>query len=156
MSLGGAPGGSALIVALRTHSLARLAADRGVPEEEVIQALLSCDDGGPAHAAPGWPELLRQRTSVSLRALARTFQTEPRRIRRALARAGLRAGGVELWGDGVPALFGARDRLGREPDRTLARAAGVSVEAVQGERNRLGIHAFLPGEPLRLTPEEDA
>lgn len=68
-----------------------------------------------------------------------------------MARAGVRVGGRNLVpGLGVAELVEYRDRLGREPDEAIARAAGVSVEAVQGERRRLGIEPFeKPLKPAR-------
>ena len=80
----------------------------------------------------------------SIRSVALAFGTNPRRVRRALARAGLRAGGVLVGAQGVAALATHRSRLGTAPDAQIARAAGVTPEAVQGERRRLDITAFRP------------
>lgn len=80
----------------------------------------------------------------SIRSVAVAFGTNPRRIRRALARAGLRAGGIVVGARGVPALAPQRSRLGTTPDALIAKAAGVTPEAVQGERRRLGIAAYRP------------
>ena len=93
----------------------------------------------------------------SIRAIARLFHTEPRRIRRALARLGLRVGGRDVVEDaGVPQLAGLRDMLGREPDRVVARMAGVIPEAVQGERGRLRIPAHVQRRRVRLSREDEA
>jgi hypothetical protein len=77
-------------------------------------------------------------------------------LRRALAREGLRAGGRELRGRGDPALAPWRARLGTVPDAEIAREAHVAIEAVQGERRRLGVPPFSVGGPVRLTADEEA
>ncbi len=158
MSLRSVPWWGAFVSGLRFRSIDTFSEELGVPVDELVEALIEADPGGPAEEAPWWPEVVRLRATTSLRSLARRFRTEPRRLRRALARAGLRVGGAELAGRGVPALAGVRDRLGREPDAVLAREAGVPVEAVKGERRRLGIGPFRPGEPPApaLTAEEEA
>lgn len=98
-----------------------------------------------------WPEALRMLDDgASIREIARRLQTEPRRIRRALARTGVRAHGTDLYGAGLPELSAQRERLGRQPDGIIAKLAGVTPEAVAGERRRLKIPAFVqrPQEPL--------
>ena len=93
----------------------------------------------------------------SLRAIARRFQCEPRRLRRALARLNLRVGGRDIVPDvGVPQLLGVRDAIGREPDSVVARMGGVIPEAVQGDRRRLGIPAYAQHRRVRLSREEEA
>ncbi|MFN7146241.1 MAG: hypothetical protein ACK4YP_20885, partial [Myxococcota bacterium] len=162
MSLQGAPWWASFVARLQDRPLSALAEELGQASDTLLDALRAADPGGPAELAPWWPEMLRLRATMPIRALARSFGTEPRRIRRALARRGLRAGGLELAGQGVPALAGFVERLGKAPDADIAREAGVAVEAVQGERRRLGIAAYTPprvtplpqGEPL--TREEEA
>jgi hypothetical protein len=174
MSLQSAGWWPSFVHGLKVRPLSAWSAQLGVSEAELIAALIDADPGGPAQEAPWWPEALRLRADTPLRALARRFDTEPRRLRRALAREGLRAGGRELDRRGDPALAAFRGRLGKEPDAVLARAAGVAIEAVQGERRRLGIapttlRSVAPVAPplvaptavptaasLRLTPDEEA
>jgi hypothetical protein len=155
MSLAEAPWWPGFVAGLKLRSLGRLAAELGVPEGDLEAELIRVDPGGPASAAPWWPEVVRLRTTVPIRALARRFGCEPRRLRRSLARYGWRAGGVELERRGVPALGAFVERLGREPDGVIAREAGVSLEAVQGERRRLRVGPFHP-TAASLTPEEEA
>jgi len=141
---------------LERRPLAALAARYRVSEAAALHALVASDPGGPAQEAPWWPEFLRARPNASLRALARQFGCEPRRLRRALAREGLRAGGRELGGRGDLALSAWRARLGTAPDAEIAREAGVAIEAVQGERRRLGVAPFSVSGPVRLTADEEA
>ena len=142
--------------ALRSESLASLSARFKVQEAELCEALASESAGLPADKAVWWPEALRMRVTFSLRAIARTFHTDPRRLRRALARAGLRVGGREIAEHtGVPQLSGLRDVLGREPDRAVAKMGGVIPEAVQGERMRLNIPAYVQRRRVRLSREEE-
>lgn len=156
MRLLSAPWWGAFVSGLQHRAVAAFAVDLGVSEAELLAALRDADTGGPAEAAPWWPEALRERGTLGIRALARKYGCEPRRIRRALARTGLRVDGEDIDGWGVPALRPFRGRLGRESDAVLARTAGVPVEAVQGERRRLGIAAYYPGEAPQLMAEEEA
>jgi hypothetical protein len=104
---------------------------------------------------PRWEETVRRLLAGEpIRQIAASLKTKPRRLRRAFARAGVRAAGANLDRAGVLALVAYRNRLGKEPDTTLARAAGVTPEAVQGERRRLGIAAFRPAPLVRLTEAE--
>ena len=105
---------------------------------------------------PRWAAVLaRLRAGESLRKVAEEFGTNPRRLRRALARAGVRVRGESLGRDGVPALVRFRSRLGKEADGGIARDAHVTPEAVQGERRRLGIPAFRPSPQVHLSAEEE-
>lgn len=149
-------GWTTLVRRLAREPLEGLAAELGFPLEGALTRLIAEGSGGPAEAAPWWPEALRMLEHTSIRAVARRFSTEPRRIRRALARTGLRASGVDLRGAGHPALAAFRAQLGHQPDRQVARAAGVSVEAVQGERARLGIEPFRQRKRVRLTADDQA
>lgn len=158
MSLQSAQWWQAFVDGLASRALSVWSTRLGVPEAELISALIEADPGGPAQGAPWWPEFLRQREHASLRALARRFGSEPRRLRRALARDGLRAGGQELQQGGHPALAAYVSRLGNEPDGSIARAARVSIESVQGERRlrKIAPYRTTAARSLRLTPDEDA
>lgn len=149
-------GWTTLVRRLAREPLEGLAAELGFPLEAALARLVAEGNGGPAEAAPWWPEALRMLEHTSIRAVARRFSTEPRRIRRALARTGLRASGVDLHGEGHPQLVAFRAQLGHQPDRQVARAAGVSVEAVQGERARLGVEPFRQRKRVRLTADDQA
>ena len=143
----------ALAAALRERSLTELAEDASVSVAELEGLLVEGDLGGSALDAPWWPEAARRiRSGMPVRAVARCFQTNPRRLRRALARACIRTGGVWVPEEGLAALVTVRPRLGCEPDGRIAKAAGVSVEAVQGERRRLGISPFRPEPPSPSPP----
>jgi hypothetical protein len=138
-----------------------LAEERGLSLAELDDALRRASTGGAAQEEPWWPEVLRNLHSVALRELARRFGTNPRRIRRALARSSVRIGGIDVGQEGLEALKTYQDRLGKEPDAAIADLAGVTVEAVQGERKRLGIPAFRMisnaeawGEDLLATKEK--
>ena len=150
----------AVIRRLEDEPLAAVSADLDVPVDELERGLVVADAGGSATDAPWWPEVVRAVVAGgSLRSLARRFDTNPRRIRRGLARAGLRVGGVDVRQEGVPALRAFIDRLGAEPDGDIAALAGVPVEAVQGERRRRGIAAFRPApavRPVRVEPPPPA
>ncbi len=104
---------------------------------------------------PAWPRALaRLLAGESIRSIAATLGTNPRRLRRAFARAGVRVAGANVDRAGVPALSSFRARLGREPDGQIAKEAGVTPQAVQGERRRLGIGPFKPAPLMRLSAEE--
>ncbi len=145
------------VAALRFDALCALALRYGVDEAVLALALAAESANQPAELSVWWPEAERMRATSSLRAIARLFHTEPRRIRRALARLNLRVGGREVTEEGgVAQLSGLRDMLGREPDRVVARMGGVIPEAVQGERKRLAIPAYVQRRRVRLSREEEA
>lgn len=113
--------------------------------------------GQGAEREPWWGQLLVEYAAgASLRALARQFSTTPRRIRRAMARTGVRAHGRQLSNRGVPELVPFLARVGKEPDAVVARAAGVTPEAVAGERARLGLAPFRPAARAHLTRDDEA
>jgi len=133
--------------------LGDLARIYGVPASSLESGLLEIGPGKVIHEAPFWPELVRRlRRGGSLREAARRWKTNPRRIRRALARCGVRVGGLDLMGEGLEELRPLRGQLGRIPDILIARKAAVPVEAVQGERRRLGIAPFRHRSQLRARP----
>jgi hypothetical protein len=136
--------------ALERAPLDDVAAARGVAPEALRAMLVEAGRDVAAQDAPWWPEARRLLATSSLRAVARAFDTEPRRIRRALARLGLRVAGEALDGRGVAVL--ARAPLGRVADDRLARDAGVIPEAVAGERRRRGIAPYRPGRRARPRP----
>lgn len=143
MSLRAEPWWASCVARVATESLERLAREFRVEVEDLAEALAEEGRGGPAQQAPWWPEAVRElEAGVSIRSVARRFQTEPRRIRRALARTAIRAGGTGFGADGLPALAEFVDRLGKEPDIKIAAAAHVAIEAVQGERRRRGIPGY--------------
>ncbi len=128
---------------LRTEPMEQLARAYGQSYQALSVALNLADDGGPATEAAWWPEAVRRyQGGASLREISRLFGVNLRRLRRALARAGLRVSGEDLDDEGVPALVAMRDQLGKLPDGVIAERAGVPVEAVQGERRRLNVPAY--------------
>lgn len=138
---------------LRDEALEDLAGELGADTAELEAALAEASQGQSVTESVWWPEAVRRvEGGGSLRAVARSFHTNPRRIRRGMARAGIRVGGSDVT-EGNPALAGIRDRLGKEPDGDLAEAAGVSLEAIKGERRRLGIEAYRP-PPRNPSPRE--
>jgi hypothetical protein len=137
----------ALLEQLESRPVAELAIEYGIQAAEIDAALAQMTGDRPVQQEAWWPEVLREHESGSLRQLARRFGTNPRRIRRGLARAAVRVGGTTVDEAGVPALEAFKDRLGKEPDRTLAAEAGLTVEAIKGERRRLGI------DPYRMKPD---
>lgn len=151
---------------LASESLWSMATEFGVAEEDLEVALAAEPALDGALSAPWWPEVERRiARGASLRDTARRFGTNPRRLRRNLARAGVRAGGHDIRECGVEALASHEDRLGVVPDQAIARDAGVTLEAVQGQRRRLKIAAFEPTAPVcermappkgRLRPRESA
>lgn len=144
------------IDALRSESVSALSVRYKVENLALCEALALESAGLAADKAVWWPEALRMRAQSSIRAIARAFSTDPRRIRRALARLGVRVGGREIAEHtGVPQLSGLRDVLGREPDRAVAKMGGVIPEAVQGERVRLNIPAYVQRRRVRLSREEE-
>ena len=132
-----------------SEPLEDLAAQYGVSEADALTAMI---DASPAEGSvletPWWPEAVRRlRGGASLRELSRVFGANLRRLRRGLARAGVRVAGQDLGDEGLTPLADFRDRLGQIPDSDVADLAGVSVEAVQGERRRLNIEPFRPVAP---------
>lgn len=133
--------------------LLSLAGEYGAAPDALMEALLALDDDGPVTDQAWWPEAARAvNAGTSLRETARIFNVNLRRLRRGLARAGLRVAGQNIGDEGLPALAAFRERLGNEPDAVIAAAAGVSVEAVQGERRRLDIPPFRFGPPPVAAP----
>lgn len=148
---------SECVQSLRSDPLEIIAARFKVATEELCAALAEEGAGQAAERTPWWPEAMRMRATASLREIARRFLTEPRRIRRALARLNLRVGGRDIADDaGVAQLAGLRDVLGREPDAIVARMGKVIPEAVQGERKRLNIPAYVQRRRVRLSREDEA
>ncbi len=156
MSLREQPWWPEFLEALQHEPLFDLAARYQVDVPRVLSALVATSRGGSVSEEPWWPEAVRMARTHSIRQAARAFGTNPRRIRRGLAREGIRVGGKTVAGDGVPQLAPFRDRLGQEPDHVIADEAGLSVEAVQGERRRLGIDAFRPEPSPTPTPAAPA
>ncbi len=143
---------------LVSERLSAIAATVGLEEFELTAYLVVEGAGRPAEATPWWPEAMAMRAEgQSLREIARRFQTEPRRLRRALARLALRVGGHDLAeGEGSSKVGVVRDRLGAEPDAVLAKASGVIVEAVKGERRRLQRAPYFQRPRVRLTADDEA
>jgi hypothetical protein len=137
----------ALLEQLETRTVAELSEQYGATPAEIDAALAQTTGDRPVQQEAWWPEVLRNHEHGSLRQLARRFGTNPRRLRRGLARCAVRVGGTTIDDAGVAALEPFRDRLGKEPDRTLATESGVTLEAIKGERRRLGI------EPYRMKPD---
>jgi len=136
---------SGLVDRVVEEPLSLLAREFGAPVDDVEAALAELDDGDAITDTPAWPEIVRRvRDGGSLRDTARRFGTSPRRIRRGLARSAVRVSGTNLDEAGVPGLQAFSEELGKVPDGAIAEKAGVTVEAVQGERRRLGITAFRP------------
>lgn len=98
-----------------------------------------------AEGEPWWPDFVRDYGAVPLRELARRYETNPRRLRRAAQRAGLTSEPEELKA--------VLDRLGKAPDAALAEQAGVTTEVIAGARRRRDIPAFVR-EPAP-SPSED-
>ena len=89
-----------------------------------------------AQQEPWWEEFTQSYGKESLRALAKRFGTNPRRLRRAAQRCGLT--------NEPPELLAAAERLGSCPDDSLAADIGVTPELVKGARLRRQIAAFNP------------
>ncbi len=138
--------------ALRRTPLDVVAARLGMGVADLRDALVAEGRDRGAQDAAWWPEALRRLEVESLRAVARFFHCEPRRIRRALAREGLRVAGVDLAERRVPQL--ARAPLGQFSDSDIARRNGVIPEAVAGERRRRNIAPFQPGKRRRWVAAE--
>ncbi|MFH1467251.1 MAG: hypothetical protein ABIO70_22895 [Pseudomonadota bacterium] len=134
---------------LADTSLAELAAEYGATPAELEAALAGTTGDRPVQQEAWWPEVLRLHEAGSLRDLARRFGTNPRRLRRGLARAAVRVHGEAVAVEGMSRFEPIRERLGKEPDKTLAAEVGVTVEAIKGERRRLGI------EPYRMRPDAE-
>ena len=136
-----------LLERLTEEPVSTLAEHYGLKAADIDVALAGTSGDRPVQQEAWWPEVLRGHELGSLRQLARRFGTNPRRLRRGLARCAVRVGGETLSEDGVADLAVFRERLGQEPDGSLATEAGVTVEAIKGERRRLGI------EPYRMKPD---
>ncbi len=139
-----------IVSRLSSEPLWRLAAELELDEVEVERALADATPEGPATEAPWWPEAVRRvAAGASIRDTARRFGTNARRLRRNLARAGVRAGGEDVREYGVERLAPFLDQLGKAPDAAIARRAHVTIQAVQGERRRLGVDAYVPPPPQK-------
>jgi hypothetical protein len=138
-----------LLERLVEESVAALAEAYALEAAELDAALAATTGDRPVQQEAWWPEVLREHEQGSLRQLARRFGTNPRRLRRGLARAAVRVAGSVIKDEGVTLLETFRERLGQEPDRSLAAEAGVTVEAIKGERRRLGI------APYRMKPDAE-
>ena len=136
-----------LLERLTEEPVSTLAEHYGLEAADIDAALARTSGDRPVQQEAWWPEVLRGHEQGSLRQLARRFGTNPRRLRRGLARCAVRVGGETISEGGIADLAVFRDRLGQEPDRSLATEAGVTVEAIKGERRRLGI------EPYRMKPD---
>ncbi|MEL6346694.1 MAG: hypothetical protein AAFV53_26510 [Myxococcota bacterium] len=135
------------VTRLQEEPLNHLIVEYDLDEESVVLELTRSGTSRALIEQLWWPEVVRQHhDGVPLREIARRFHTRPRRLRRNLARAGIRVNGVDIE-DGVPSLAPYRARLGLEPDKVIAAEAGVTVEAVQGERRRLDIDPYSPHTP---------
>ncbi len=149
----------ALLERLRFEPLPVLAREFGENIADLCEELATIGANGPAQHTPWWPEARRLRNTTPIREIARRFHTNPRRIRRAMARTSLRVGGRELGSRGLPELQPFREQLGRVPDWRIAKAAKVTTWAVQGERRRSNIPGFRPrpGSGKRgLSQDEEA
>ncbi len=144
MSLVNEPWWAGFTERLKETSLDLLAEELHVDPLLLDDALREASHGGAAEGEPWWPEVARLHDSRPIRELARRFGTNPRRLRRALARSGLRAAGAAIGSSGVSLLRSHLALLGKEPDHLIAAMAGVIPEVVQGERRRLGIPPFRP------------
>ncbi|MCK6504757.1 TonB-dependent receptor, partial [Myxococcota bacterium] len=82
-----------LIEALVDLPLVDVAAAYKVDPSRVVEALNQSTQGGPVQDEPWWPEAVRIARLQGVRRAARTFDSNPRRIRRGLARAGVRVAG---------------------------------------------------------------
>ena len=89
-----------------------------------------------AQQEPWWEDFTQSYGKESLRALAKRFGTNPRRLRRAAQRCGLT--------NEPPELLAAAERLGTCPDDSLAADIGVTPELIKGARLRRKIEAFNP------------
>jgi len=97
-----------------------------------------------AETASWWPEFVAAYGTISLRELARRFDTNPRRLRRAAQRSGLTQEPESLRSQLV--------RLGQEPDAALAESLGTTAEAIAGARRRRNIPPF-QSEPVAEQPQ---
>ncbi len=88
----------------------------------------------PAENEPWWPEFVQAYGQVSLRELARRFDTNPRRLRRAAHRSGLTTE--------PEVIRNHLEQLGQVADAELARELGVTQKAIEGARRRRSISAL--------------
>jgi len=147
-----------VVARLAVEPLSALASSLQIEEFELLAWLVVDGTGQPAERTAWWPEAVRMRAAgESIRGVARRFQTDPRRVRRGLARLGLRVGGVDVpEGEGAEVLAAVRDRVGMEPDTVVAKAVGVAPEAIKGERRRLGIPGHVQRRRVKLTADDEA
>ena len=112
-----------LLADVAEKPVADLALRYRVSTADIDRGLVEESEGGAVQNEPWWPEVIRLHETVALRRLARRFRTNPRRLRRGLARCALRAGGETLGENGNQALKPYIARLGREPDHVIASLA---------------------------------
>ena len=130
---------------LTTEPLGSLAAAYELPIEELEAALAAETGSGSLVLAPWWPEAVRRvRAGVAIREIARRFGSNPRRIRRALARDFVRIQGENTGGPLPEPVRAVRDRLGKQADEDLAVEVGLPGEAIQGARRFFGIPPCVP------------
>ena len=101
-----------------------------------------------AEGEPWWPEFVSEFGKTPLRELARRFETNPRRLRRAAQRSGLTEDPENI--DTVV------DRLGTCADITLADELGVTAEIIAGARRRREVAAFDPTKAPPRPPKPAA
>ncbi|HJN73850.1 MAG TPA: hypothetical protein QGF58_07960 [Myxococcota bacterium] len=104
-----------------------------------------------------WADFVSEFGKTPLRELARRFETNPRRLRRAAQRSGL--------SDEPDAIRDNAALLGMTPDASVATKLGVTAEEVKGARARRGIAAYnkaapppktQPPAPKRAAPKRAA
>ncbi len=86
-----------------------------------------------------WADFVSEFGKTPLRELARRFETNPRRLRRAAQRSGL--------SDEPDAIRDNAALLGMTPDASVATKLGVTAEEVKGARARRGIAAYNKAAP---------
>ncbi|GEM_PF-3195810 len=109
------------------------------------------DEVRSAEGEPWWPEFVRDYGDVPLRELARRYDTNARRLRRAAQRAGLTTE--------PPSLRAIVHLLGKAPDAALAERIDVTTEVIAGARRRREIPGFVKesvAPPLTVDAPEPA
>jgi len=101
-----------------------------------------------AEGEPWWPEFVAEFGKTPLRELARRFETNPRRLRRAAQRSGLT--------EDPEKIETVVDRLGACADITLADELGVTAEVIAGARRRRQVAAFDPTKAPPKPPKKEA